>query len=727
MRSDGEKIEGKIVRIIYFNNENNYSILSIETKNLEKQTVVGYLVHPREGETYKFFGEWKTHNKFGKQFQFNSFEHIVPTSSEAIEQYLSTGIIHGIGPALAGRIVKKFGDETLNIINETPEELLEVEGIGEKKLTHIKKDLSNVKQMQGVFLFLSSHNISISLASKIYRTYGASSIEIVKNNPYQLITDVFGIGFKTSDEIAKNLGFAEDSQERIFAGLNAVLEDASRQAGHLFLEKEELLRRSTELLNIDEVKVEFAFKFATDELRLITENDKVYLPILFNAEENISSNIGRLLQKPKISFEVKKLEFYLKNFEVNRKIEFDKKQHEAIVSAISNPITIITGGPGTGKTLCINGIIELAELLGLNFALCAPTGRAAKRMTELTGREAKTIHRLLEYNPRENFFKRNSSEPLKVRILIVDEMSMVDAQLFSSLLDAVTNETQLILVGDVDQLPSVGPGEVLKDLINSQKIPTIKFSEIFRQSSKSSIILNSHKINHGDAPEFAKDFIFIEEENENVQNKIIQLAATILPMNFKFKPIDDIQILSPMHNGATGVRELNKALQKNLNGHQKILWRGKERNFHFGDKVMQVRNNYEKEIFNGDIGYVCDASIEDGILGIDYYGKRIEYTFDELDEITLAYAMTIHKSQGNEFPAVILPITMSHYIMLQRNLLYTAVSRAKQVVAIVGNKKALAIAIRTIETRHRNSTLIDRLKALLSQRDSTKESFGPLE
>ena len=323
--------------------------------------------------------------------------------------------------------------------------------------------------MQGVFLFLSSHNISISLASKIYRTYGASSIEIVKNNPYQLITDVFGIGFKTSDEIAKNLGFAEDSQERIFAGLNAVLEDASRQAGHLFLEKEELLRRSTELLNIDEVKVEFAFKFATDELRLITENDKVYLPILFNAEENISSNIGRLLQKPKISFEVKKLEFYLKNFEVNRKIEFDKKQHEAIVSAISNPITIITGGPGTGKTLCINGIIELAELLGLNFALCAPTGRAAKRMTELTGREAKTIHRLLEFDPRGNFFRRNSSEPLKVRILIVDEMSMVDAQLFSSLLDAVTNETQLILVGDVDQLPSVGPGEVLKDLINSQK------------------------------------------------------------------------------------------------------------------------------------------------------------------------------------------------------------------------------------------------------------------
>lgn len=706
-------IRGTLDRIIYYNNENGYLIAAFDFGK-ERSTAVGYLLHPSEGEEYSMTGAWTTHAKYGRQFAFESFEQHLPTSEFGIEQYLSSGLIKGIGPSLASKIIDHFGKKTIDILNAHPDKLLEVEGIGRKKLAGITAALSSMKDMQETFLFLKSHGITTGSSVRLYKTYGKNVIEILKLNPYQIIDDIVGFGFATADEIAKKMGVKEESQYRLIAGVRYVLDEACRSGGHCFLPKEELAERAAQLLHVDEAKILRALSSAIETGYLIIEGDAVFPLKLFDAEYLSSKRIAQLLKKGERPLDKDKLYSALSHVERRHNIEFDKKQQLAVVSAVLNPVTILTGGPGTGKTLCVNGMIELSDELGMKYVLCAPTGRAAKRLSEVSAREAKTIHRLLEFDPNSGMFRRNNADPIEADIMIVDEVSMVDIQLFGFLLDALKPETQLVLVGDVDQLPSVGPGQVLRDLIESKVLSTIRLDTIFRQAERSSIITNSHKINHGGEPEFAEDFQFIDaDQPEQIQSQIIGLCSTILPQNYQYNPLTDIQVLSPMNNTLCGVKELNKKLQQVLNGNSSVCWQGSERKFLLSDKVMQIRNNYEKEVYNGDIGKVTGVDKEDGKLLVSFYGKKLEYNFDDLDQLVLAYSTTIHKSQGNEFNAVIIPLTMSHYIMLQRNLIYTAITRAKQRLFLVGQRKALAVAINNADTRQRNTYLMKRLKQLL--------------
>lgn len=708
-----ETIRAILDRVIYYNNENAYLIASFDGggKNF---TAVGYLHDPKDGEEYSLSGSWTTHTKYGKQFTINSYETHLPSSEVGIEQYLSSGLIKGIGPSLAERIVDMFGKNTLDVLNHHPEQLMKVEGIGRKKYAAIAGALAGMKEMQDTLVFLKSHGITTGIAIRLYKTYGKIVAEILKTNPYQIIDDVVGIGFQTADTIAKKMGVQEESIYRLTAGVRFVLDDACKAGGHCFLPKEELAERSAVLLNVDEAKVERAVHSAIETGYLIGEGDVVSPLKLFEAESYSAKKLSQLLHKGERPLDKKKLYAALDHIEYRHQIALAEKQRLAVVSAVLNPITILTGGPGTGKTLSVNGMIELADELGMHYVLCAPTGRAAKRLSEVSEREAKTIHRLLEFDPNSGLFRRNDNDPIEADIVIVDEVSMVDTQLFASLLAALKPEAQLVLVGDVDQLPSVGPGQVLRDLIDSKSLSTIRLDTIFRQAERSSIISNSHKINHGGEPEFADDFQFIDAETpEQIQNHIIGLCSTVLPQNYQYDPFMDIQVLSPMNNTPSGVKELNKKLQQVLNGRSSMCWQGNERKFLQSDKVMQIRNNYEKEVYNGDIGKVIGIDKEEGKLYVNFYGKDVEYSFNDLDELVLSYATTIHKSQGNEFKAVVIPLSMSHFIMLQRNLIYTAITRAKERIFLVGQRKALAVAINNANTRQRNTQMMKRLQSLI--------------
>ena len=705
-----ETLRVLLQRIIYYNNENAYLIGAFDSGN-QKFTAVGYLHDPHDGEEYSLTGTWTTHSKYGKQFAIDSYETHLPNSEVGIEQYLSSGLIKGIGPSLAERIVDKFGKQTLDVLNNHPERLMQVEGIGRKKYAAISIALIAMKEMQETMVFLKSYGIPTGTSIRLYKTYGKMVGEVLRTNPYQIIDDVSGIGFQTADEIAKKMGVKEESIYRLTAGVRFVLDDACRAGGHCYLPNEELSERAAGLLFVDETKVSRAIASAVESGYLIAEGDSIFPLKLYEAEEQSARKILHLLHKGERPLDQKKLYSALKHVERRHGLEFDEKQRLAVVSAVLHPVTILTGGPGTGKTLCVNGMIELADELGMKYVLCAPTGRAAKRLSEVSEREAKTIHRLLEFDPNSGAFRKCSDDPIEADIVIVDEVSMVDVQLFSSLLNAVTPETQLVLVGDVDQLPSVGPGQVLRDLIDSKSLSIIRLDTIFRQAERSSIITNSHTINHGGEPEFAEDFQFIDADApEQIQAHIVGLCSTVLPQNFQYDPLTDIQVLSPMNNTLCGVKELNKKLQHVLNGKATVCWQGSERKFLLNDKVMQLRNNYEKEVYNGDIGKVIGYDKEERMLFVLYYGKKVEYSYDDLDQLTLAYSTTIHKSQGNEFNAVVIPLTMSHFIMLQRNLIYTAITRAKQRIFLVGQRKALAVAINNADTRLRNTNLLNRLR-----------------
>ncbi len=702
-----------IERIIYYNNQNGYCI-AVFHSGKETFTAVGYLPHPHEGDEYSLTGEWTHHQKYGKQFAFESFEVHLPTTMFGVEQFLASGLIKGIGPSLAAKIIDKFGSHTIEILNNDPERLMEVEGIGRKKFAGIHSALMSLKDMQETLMFLKSHAIGTSHAIRLYKTYGTSVVGILKNNPYQIIDDVYGIGFQTADDIAKKMGVEQESVYRLIAGVRYVLDEACRAGGHCFLPREHTLQRAASLLMVDEAKIERALAEGIRQGYIMEQNDNLFPLQLHTAETTSAQKIVQLMKKGARDLSKEKLFSAITLIERHRKVEFDNKQRDAILHAVLHPVTIITGGPGTGKTLCVNGIIELADQLKMKYVLCAPTGRAAKRLSDVSEREAKTIHRLLEFDPLNGGFRRDEENMLECDLVIVDEVSMIDIQLFEALLAAINSLSQVILVGDVDQLPSVGPGQVLRDLIDSKKIFTVRLNTIFRQSEESSIIINSHRINHGEAPEFADDFQFINEDSpEAIQSSIVGLCSTIIPQNFQYDVFSDVQVLSPMNNTPCGVRELNKELQRVLNGHSRVCWQGSERKFLMNDKVMQIRNNYDKDVYNGDVGRIIGADKEEGIIVVNFYGRRVEYTFEEAEELVLAYATTIHKSQGNEFKAVIVPITMSHYIMLQRNLLYTAVTRAKELLILVGQKKALGIAIRNVDVRLRNTYLRNRLQELL--------------
>ena len=797
-----ETLQGILERIVYENPDTGYTVGRLSARDhAELITVVGNLASVNPGESLLLRGEWVDNTKYGRQFQIDKYETILPANVVGLRKYLGSGLIKGIGPKMAALIVRKFGMDTMDVIENEPEKLARVPGIGRKRVQIIKEAWEAQREIKNVMLFLQSHDVSTAHAAKIYKTYENDAIAIVTENPYRLADDIYGIGFVTADTIAQKLGIDKDAPQRVQAGIKYVLSqkadeghvfqhraalieacqtmleqesDAIEHGIHALVEIEEIINPSfTELSHSDEqiditeaqdnydissqpsVSISHQQEIPdtpqepplTDDRQPTTDNDSaIYLAPFYYAELGVANQFLRILASsdgqnigyidteaasPNIPAAIAQLESEMR-------IRFASQQREAIHTAMTARAMILTGGPGTGKTTTTVGMIRLFEAQGKHITLTAPTGRAAKRLSETTGGEAKTIHRLLEFSPQINSFKRNRQNPLETDVVIVDETSMVDIVLMNRLMQAIRPSTTVILIGDVDQLPSVGAGNVLKALIDSQKIPVIQLTEIFRQAQESMIVTNAHRINKGDFPELTgeadRNFFFLEEENpEEITELICSLISDRLPSHYNYHPIDDIQLLCPMRRGVLGTENLNKRLQEVLNieytvpaahplqkarfgprtyneaqnfGNQSATAGG----FRVGDKVMQVRNNYDYDVFNGDIGRVVAIERLDKKVHIQYPDKQVVYDTADLGELVLAYATTIHKAQGSEYPAVVIPLHTQHYLMLQRNLLYTGITRAKERVVIVGTKKALGICIRNNQVMERNSYLAERLQ-----------------
>ncbi|MCX8109845.1 MAG: ATP-dependent RecD-like DNA helicase [Syntrophorhabdaceae bacterium] len=721
------EIKGQIERITFYNDENGYTIAKMRVQERRDLiTVVGTMYSVSPGEVLRVKGYWDNHPKYGEQLRITSYETLLPATSKGIEKYLGSGMIKGIGPVMARRLVARFKEDTLRVIEEDIDRLKEVEGIGEKRIEMIKNAWEEQKEIRDVMIFLQGNGISPAYAVKIYRHYGNDSIKVVRENPYRLAMDIFGIGFKTADKIAEKMGIPRDSQIRSEAGIMHILHELSDD-GHVYYPYEPLIERCCETLEVEEDRIPIALdavlregKIIIDDKFIDKEKDKdqrskaVYLAKYHISETGIAKRLKRLLSTPKQMrlINIDDAIVWVQRF---LKIGFSSKQLEAVKDAIHSKVMVITGGPGTGKTTIIKAIINIYKKMGQRVLLAAPTGRAAKRMTEATGHEAKTIHRLLEYSPNNGQFKKNEDNSLDGDLIIIDEASMIDTIMMYHLLKAVKIHTTLIFVGDADQLPSVGPGNTLKDIIDSGYIPTVRLNEIFRQSKESMIIVNAHRVNNGEMPYIKKgnnkneDFFFIEiEEPEEVVKYIVYLCREAVPMRFGFDPVDDIQVLTPMHKGLSGVANLNKELQQALNpGGVELVRAG--RTFRVGDKIMQIRNNYEKDVYNGDIGRIISIDQEVQEVCVDFDRRLVTYEFLELDEIILAYAISVHKSQGSEYPVIIMPVLTQHYMLLQRNLIYTGITRGKRLVFIVGTKKAMAIAIRNNKPLSRFTLLRERL------------------
>ncbi|MDD2619197.1 MAG: ATP-dependent RecD-like DNA helicase [Syntrophomonadaceae bacterium] len=725
-----ETIYGYLDKISYCNEENSFVVAKLKERGKrELSCIVGNLLGVNPGESLQLTGIWKHNPKFGLQFQVERFEAIVPATTRGIEKYLSSGLIRGIGPVMAKRIVETFGAEALDVIENNPAKLTEVSGIGPKRIELISQAWEEQKEIKEIMIFLQGHGVAASHAAKIYQCYGQDSIAVVKDNPYRLAEDIRGIGFLTADNIARAMGVDPNSILRAKEGIVHVLRQTLLE-GHVFYPQPGILQKSREALQIDEEIAEQALDELQREQRIIIEDmavegaeegghddfKGVYLKPFFIAESQMALQLLHLQEedsKVRAVDSDKMLEWVEQQLDIN----LAQRQKEAIAMAVQEKILIITGGPGTGKTTIINALVRIFKGLKLKITMAAPTGRAAKRMQETTGWDALTVHRLLEFNPREGNFKRNRDYPLETDVLIIDELSMMDTMLMYQLLRAIPLHAILILVGDVNQLPSVGPGNVLSDLITSGKFPMVELREIFRQSRRSRIVSNAHRINEGNLPFIdnpegreLSDFYFIEEENpQKVVAKILDLCQRRIPDRFFFHPVKEIQVLTPMHRGVVGTMNLNVELQKALNPQGFELTRG-GRSFRVRDKVMQLVNNYEKDIYNGDIGWISTIDVENQQLEINYDGRRVSYDFAQLDEIQLSYATSIHKAQGSEYPAVIMPILIQHYLLLQRNLVYTGVTRAKRLVILIGSKKALAMAINNNKTNKRFTRLRERLQ-----------------
>lgn len=704
------KIRGVVERITYQNPENGYSVLRVAVKGYnELITVVGNLVDANVGSVLLIEGDWKVDKKYGSQFIAQKWEETVPATVFGIEKYLGSGLIKGVGPKFAKRIVNLFGMDTISVIEDTPERLNEVDGIGKKRVEMIVKSWEQQKEIKNIMLFLQGHDVSTSFAAKIYKTYGNNSIELVKSNPYRLADDIWGIGFKTADSIASKLGFDKNCFTRCRSGILYTLNQLADE-GHVYAEKEQLIAKSTELLNTEREAVTDALEKILNTNDLILDEEAIYLPPFYMAETGVARRLKLLNDSPaRIDTNLK---VNIPKLQEKIGIEYDEIQAQGIQQAVNAKVMVLTGGPGTGKTTTTLGIIRVLQIMGLRILLAAPTGRAAKRMTETTGMEAKTIHRLLEFKPPEGY-QKNENSPLDGDVLIVDESSMIDIVLMNSLLKAIPPHMKLILVGDIDQLPSVGAGNVLRDIIDSEQFPVIRLTKIFRQAQSSRIIMNAHRINTGEFPNLSNgrntDFFYIEaEEPELAAKKIVELVKHRLPKYCNAAP-SDIQVLSPMQRGIVGATNLNILLQDAINPSEKCLYRA-GRSFRQNDKVMQIRNNYDKEVFNGDIGIISSIDFENRRLTVIFDNRAVEYDVTELDELVQAYAITIHKSQGSEYHVVVMPVMMTHFVMLQRNLIYTGITRAKKMLVLVGTKKAISYAVKHVTVTKRNTKLKERLK-----------------
>ena len=723
-------LSGQIERITFTNEENGFTIAQVKVEGKKDLvTVVGSLMAPTPGEILEMQGEWAHHPKFGEQFKVAQFKTKVPATVYGIQKYLGSGLIKGLGPVMAGRIVEKFGKKTLDVIENEIERLAEVKGIAAKSIAKIAKAWDAQKEIRDVMIFLQSHGVSSAYAAKIFRRYGDRSIAVVKQNPYRLAADIYGVGFLKADSIAKELGFGADSEVRVEAGVLYKLQQLVED-GHVYFPYEPLIEQCREILGVAREPVVHAIGRLNADRQVIIEdiddgiedfrenNKAVYLAQFHQCEVGISNRLKALLSAPK---SIRKIDSTRAIEWVQQQLSFQpaEKQQKAIRCALENKVMVITGGPGTGKTTIVKAILKILSKLQVKMSLAAPTGRAAKRLNEMTGHQAKTIHRLLEYSIHKHGFLRNERNPLDCDLLIVDEASMIDTVLMYHLLKAIPATATCIFVGDVNQLPSVGAGNVLKDMIGSGCIPVIELNEIFRQAKTSRIIVNAHQINEGNLPALIEsesfdpnnDFYFIKQDDpEKVLEIILELASKRIPQRFGFDPFDDIQVLTPMHKGVVGAANLNHRLQEVLNPVNGAVKLG-DRAFRVNDKVMQIRNNYDKEVFNGDIGRIAAIDPRERRLTAVFDSRNIVYDFSELDELVLAYAVSVHKSQGSEYPAVIFPILTQHYILLQRNLIYTAVTRGRNLVVMVGSRKALAIGVNNSQTRQRFTRLRERLTA----------------
>lgn len=711
-----EQVSGTVERITFQNDENGFTIAKLQVPgHHELTTTVGYMPAAAPGAFLRCYGSWKNHLVHGRQFEVERYSVESPSDIVGIKKYLGSGLIPGIGPVFAKKIVDHFGLDTLQVIDESPDRLFEIKGVGKKRVSQIASCWEGQKTIRNVMVFLQSHSVSPAYAQKIYKAYGQESIKKVQENPFQLARDIFGIGFKTADTIACKMGVIKEAVQRIEAGIEYALSELSNE-GHVCYPTDEFLAFAEKLLEVPSEMIKQRIDHLKQEMRIelfdiVFDGDLrkfIWLKPLFLAEVGIAREIKRLKNAP-CALRPVDVEKAIAWAQEKLAIQLAEQQKKAVALSLTEKIQIITGGPGTGKSTITNAILRVSEKLSGKIILAAPTGRAAKRMSEITGKKAKTIHSLLEFDFKNGGFKHKKENPLDCDLIIIDEASMIDTLLMNSLLKAIPSHARAILVGDVNQLPSVGPGNVLKEMIASSQISVTILTEIFRQASGSRIITNAHRINQGYFPDTRflpeSDFFFIEaKETDQVLKEIVTLVIQRLPQKYGFHPIQEIQVLAPMKRGLIGTENLNAVLQQELNSSDNPLMRYGRR-FHVKDKVMQIRNNYQKEIFNGDVGIVKEIDLIEQHMVVAFDDRDLVYEFSELDELVLAYAVSIHKSQGSEYPCCIIPVHTSHFKLLHRNLVYTGVTRGKKLVVLVGTKQALAMAVKNDEVKKRYSGL----------------------
>jgi exodeoxyribonuclease V alpha subunit len=727
-----EKLRGVVERVTYANAENGYSVVRLAVKGkLDLVTVVGNLADVNAGESLELEGVWTRHRQYGRQFKVLGYRTVLPATAEGIKKYLGSGMIKGIGPVMAGRIVDRFGVDTLDVIEHDPRRLLDVLGIGRKRVGQITTAWDEQKQIREVMVFLQGHGVRPSWAVKIFKAFGDASVQVVQEDPYRLAREIRGIGFKTADQIARNLGLPADSPRRVAAGVAYALGEMANE-GHVYAPQGELIATATKMLEVpvdlvqegvetlereEEVyreTIEYPMAGAQADGEAVREEEAVYLRPFYYGEVGVARRLQALLRHPGSQLGVFGRVMWPVLLADTGELSLSARQQEAVRTALTRKVTVLTGGPGTGKTTTVRTVIDLLEQFKCSYALASPTGRAAKRLAETTGRPAKTIHRMLGFVPGEGF-KHDEDNPLDADMLIVDETSMLDLLLANHLLKAIHPATHLLLVGDVDQLPSVGAGNVLRDVIDSGQVPVVRLDLIFRQAQDSLIVTNAHRINKGLMPAFSKTatdfFLFGQEDPDRAAELIVDIVQRRIPRKFGYDPLDDIQVLSPMYRGAVGVSNLNERLQAALNplSPKKVERRLSGRAFRTGDRVIQLRNNYDLDVFNGDVGRIQSIDAVNQRLLVEIDERVVRYDWSEADELTLAYAISVHRAQGSEYPAVVIPVMTTHYMMLQRPLLYTAVTRARELVVLVGSRRAIAIAVRNDKVVRRHSGLSTRI------------------